>query len=85
MKWHNNESAAMFEFLAPYAIVGAAMLAAIVAAFFRGRKSKATEAKLEKAEAELETRKRIDEATVAPDAASARDWLRARGKRDGDL
>lgn len=75
----------MFQFIAPYVIAGGAIIAAIVAAFFKGRKAKATETKLDAAQAELETRKRIDEATVAPDAASARDWLHKRGQSNGNL
>lgn len=75
----------MFQFIAPYAIAGGAIIAAIVAAFFKGRKAKATETKLDAAQAELETRARIDAAEIVTDADLARKRLHKRGQSGGNL
>jgi hypothetical protein len=59
-----------------------AILAAIAAAFRIGRKSAATKAEAAASKAYIDTRKRMDEATVDHGVDAARGWLRERGKRD---
>lgn len=75
----------MISLTAILALIGSA-IAAIAGAFGYGRISGATAAKkdvaAEAATAELQTRKRIDnavDAATGPDADADREWLRARG------
>jgi dienelactone hydrolase len=58
-----------------------AVVIAFAATWLGGRKSAKTDAKLEKAKAASETRERMDNAPIADDADSARDWLRSHSER----
>ena len=67
----------------------AAILAALVGAlglYAKGRADAKAKAETKDLKAEIETRKRIDEAdTVGNDPDAARRWLHERGKPGGDL
>ena len=62
-----------------------AILAAIAGAFRIGRKSAADKAEARASRAYIETRERMDEATVDHGVDAARGWLRERGKSGRDL
>jgi len=75
----------IFARLKMYAIGVGIFISALVASYFSGRKSAQADAKQEELEGYVETRKRMDDVGRMSDADAARDWLRERGKRKGDM
>lgn len=71
--------------LKAWAIGVGAVLVAIVGAYLRGRSDANAEAHERELNEYVETRRRIDENTIPNNADGARNWLRDRAKRDGDL
>lgn len=61
------------------------VITAFASAWFAGRKSAQTDAKVEELTDYVETRKRMDDVGRMSDADAARVFLEKRGKRKGDL
>lgn len=68
-----------------WVFVAGAVLVGIVAAYWRGRSDANADAHERELNEYVETRRRIDESTMPNDAHAAREWLRKRAERDGDL
>lgn len=65
----------------PYILGGLAALAALVTAYFGGRKAASDKAKLKETITYIETRKRMDETNTPDNPDDADKWLRDRSKR----
>jgi hypothetical protein len=61
------------------------VITALAAMWLGGKKSAQADAKAQEADGYAETRTRMDEVVAGDDPAVLRDWLRERGKRDGNL
>lgn len=68
-----------------WALLAVGAAAALTAIWLGGRKSAQTAVKTKELRDYQDTRKRIDEVSVDDDPAVLRDWLRERGKPDGNL
>lgn len=64
-----------------WAVAVGLFIVALATTWFGGRKAGQTDAKIERLEDYVETRKRMDEVGRMSDADAARDWLRDRAKR----
>lgn len=71
----------MFIRLKLWLVAVGAFVAALGAAYWRGRSAADAAAERERLESYVETRKRMDEADVGDDPGVLRDWLRDRGKK----
>lgn len=68
-----------------YAIGVGVTLATLGAAYWRGRTHAEVDSEHEEMETYIKTRNRMDEIGRMSDADAAREWLRDRGKSDGDM
>lgn len=75
----------IFARLKMYAIGVGIFISALLASYFSGRKAADADNEREELEGYVDTRKRMDDVGRMSDADAAREWLRERGKRNGDM